>query len=46
MFTARLACLFAVALFGLVGAAGDAIAQTPTSTVVSASPNPGVVVSR
>jgi Bacterial Ig-like domain (group 3) len=35
--------MFAVALLGLVGTAGDAFAQTPSSTAVTASPNPGVV---
>jgi hypothetical protein len=35
--------MVATALLGLVGAAGDAFAQTPSSTSVVASPNPGVI---
>ena len=32
-----------MALSGLVGTSGDAFAQTPSSTSVIASPNPGVI---
>jgi hypothetical protein len=42
IFAARLACIFATALLGLVGGAGDAFAQA-TSTVVTSQENPSVV---
>jgi Big-like domain-containing protein len=42
IFAARLACMFAVALLGLVGTSGGAFAQS-TSTVVTSQENPSVV---
>ena len=42
IFTARLVCMFAMALLGLAGGAGNAFAQA-TTTVVASQNNPSVI---